>query len=112
MSRDTFELDWDQDGLHFSFNLDDVRGRGHSIELDGQVRCVLGSAEAIELLEKCEAVIGPHRDDYRRNKTEYDRASPAERAEVLGQVPDDTETGYAPEDPKSPGYYDRVVGDV
>lgn len=113
MSRtDVFAIDWDEDGLHVSFNMDDVSSRrSHTIELDGQVHLVLDGMTAIELHNAIVAKVGDYVAEFEEHRASYERASPAERAAVLGHDAS-VDDGYAPDDPKSTGYHDRMVGDA
>lgn len=49
-----------------------------------KLRIRLDQSSALELLERCEAVIGPWRSEMKYERAAYDRASEQERAEVIG----------------------------
>jgi hypothetical protein len=63
----------------------------------------MSDAEAMQLWEAVEAGIGAHVQDMRAAKWEFDAGRARFRDEI---EPDD---GYDPDDPKSPGFYERAV---
>ncbi len=89
---------WDDDGYHLTLSTDE--GEGHL-----RVTDVEAARSLLNAVKDLEAWVREH--DYHR--AAYDRATPQERAEVLGRGFEEGDSGYEPDDPKSPGYHDRYA---
>ncbi len=62
----------------------------------------MSDAEAMQLWEAVDAEIGDHVREMRAAKRLFDAAKHAQE--------DDLDPGWDPEDPRSPGYHDRMAG--
>lgn len=94
---DSATLDSDEDGFTLALTTDEADYR-ICVDLDAGRQLLV----ALEPLREWIA-------EGDRQRVLYDRASPQERAAVL-RVVDDSDCGYALDDPKHPTYYERMVG--
>lgn len=61
---------------------------------NGHLDLYLSTSQAVELFEAMEKTIGEHVATMRREKAAYDRATPEERAKVLGFKCEDPESDW------------------
>jgi hypothetical protein len=118
MNDNPLHLEWDSDGLVIRIDLSLIEdaevfsSRGLDLESGGRVRGRLSTSEALHLYEHVQEVLGAWYAEAVAARSAVARGVPL--AEFTG-TPDGSDgvavwpDAYAPDDPKSPGYYDRAV---
>lgn len=111
MSDSPITLEWDMNGVDVTVDTSELRFA--RLDIDGYTLTgTMDTGGAWALYEEVEAKLGDWYREGQAQRAAYNRATPEERAAVLGLEPPDS--GYDPLDPKSPNYAEnlRDLGDA